>query len=223
MEKSNYLNTEENDLNLCKYSDVDLVNFIKEKNKGNNNILSQEFQNKNEFLVELAIFLEKKLNHNIALYQNGFKVYKQKLFADKCFIQNNLSDDLKKMTINQLIELLENTKNNNTEKVNEFFNIGRYIKNNYDTQNNENINNNKYLFNNNFGLMENQNINANITNINIKGINNKNKFIHGLNIKEVYRSPSPYFTNKIQSKIIKENENINNRIDFNEEQNIINN
>ena len=223
MEKSNYLNTEENDVNLFKYSDVDLVNFIKEKNKGNNNILSQEFQNKNEFLVELAIFLEKKLNHNIALYQNGFKVYKQKLFADKCFIQNNLSDNLKKMTINQLIELLENTKNNNTEKVNEYFNIGRYIKNNYDTQNNENINNNKYLFNNNFGLMENQNINANITNINIKGINNKNKFIHGLNIKEVYHSPSPNFMNKIQSKIIKENENINNRIDFNEEQNIINN
>ena len=223
MEKSNYLNTEENDVNLFKYSDVDLVNFIKEKNKGNNNILSQEFQNKNEFLVELAIFLEKKLNHNIALYQNGFKVYKQKLFADKCFIQNNLSDDLKKMTINQLIELLENTKNNNTEKVNEFFNIGRYIKNNYDKQNNENINNNKYLFNNNFGLMENQNINANITNINIKGINSKNKFIHGLNIKEVYHSPSPNFMNKIQSKIIKENENINNRIDFNEEQNIINN
>jgi hypothetical protein len=149
MEKSNYLNTEENDVNLFKYSDVDLVNFIKEKNKGNSIMLSQEFQNKNEFLVELAIFLEKKLNHNIALYQNGFKVYKQKLFADKCFIQNNLSDDLKNLTINQLIELLENTKNNNTEKVNEYFNIGRYIKNNYDTQNNENINNNKYLFNNN--------------------------------------------------------------------------
>ena len=222
MEKSNYLNTEENDVNLFKYSDVDLVNFIKEKNKGNSIMLSQEFQNKNEFLVELAIFLEKKLNHNIALYQNGFKVYKQKLFADKCFIQNNLSDDLKNLKINQLIELLENTKNNNTEKVNEYFNIGRYIKNNYDTQNNENINNNKYLFNNNFGLMKNQNININ-SNKNVKGINSKNKFIHGLNIKEVYHSPSPIFTNKIQSKILKENENINNRIDFNEEQNIINN
>ena len=48
MEKSNYLNTEENDVNLFKYSDVDLVNFIKEKNKVNSIMLSQEFQNKNE-------------------------------------------------------------------------------------------------------------------------------------------------------------------------------
>ena len=220
----NYSNDEGNDLNLFKYSDIDIVNFIKEENEGNNNMISQESKNKNEFLIELAMFLEKKLNQNISLYQNGFKVYRQKLLADKNFLQNTLEDDLKKLSISQLIDLLENIKKNNSEKANEFFNIGQYIKNNYNIKNNEkNINNNKFLFNNNYGLIQNKNTILNGNNKNLNEINCKNKLIHGLNIKEVYHSPSPNFINKYESKIIKENEQANNKINFNEDQKIINN
>ena len=219
----NYSNDEGNDLNLFKYSDIDIVNFIKEENEGNNNMISQESKNKNEFLIELAMFLEKKLNQNISLYQNGFKVYRQKLLADKNFLQNTLEDDLKKLSISQLIDLLENIKKNNSEKANEFFNIGQYIKNNYNIKNNEkNINNNKFLFNNNYGLIQNKNTILNGNNKNLNEINCKNKLIHGLNIKEVYHSPSPNFINKYESKIIKENEQANNKINFNEDQKIIN-
>ena len=220
MENNNYSCVDEKEINLYKYSDIDLVNFIKEKNKSNNNLSDQKSKNKNGFLVELAIFLERKLKNNISLYQNGFKIYKQKLLADKYFMQNTISNDIKNLTINQLIDLLTNIKNNkDLKKSNEFFSIGQYIKNNYNKQNNENeLNNSQFSLNNiNFELNENENQNNN------KKFSNKNKLIHGLNIREIYHSPSPLLNSrKINSKIIEENANINNKIDFYEEQKIDN-
>lgn len=240
---------EENEQKLYKYSDIDLVSFIKEKNSKNNNLTDPASKKKNDFLIELAIFLEKKLKHNISLYQNGFKIYKQKLLADKSFIQNNIKKDLRSLTINQLIELLINLKNNqrpqSPQKVNEnqYFSIGKKIINS-DNNNNQNsievLNNifsskNKPSYitnnikinplsfnNNNYQSVNNQNNNININNNKVvKKV--KNNLIYGLNVMEVYHSPSPLIANKFESNIIKENQYVNSQINFEEEQKINNN
>ena len=247
MEKNN-LNfvIEENEHNLYKYSDVDLVSFIKEKNRENNNMDDSATKKKNEFLIELAIYLEKKLKHNISLHQNGFKIYKQKLLADKSFIQNSIRKELRSLTINQLIELLTNIKNNQQpKKENKYFSIGKHINNSgniinnnqnsidilnniFSSRNQQNhITNLKIIplsYNNNYQPVNNQNNNINNNNMNNKvGKMGKNNLIHGLNVREVYHSPSPLFTNKYESNIIKENQNVNNQINFDEEQKIIDN
>ena len=240
MEKNNLNFTiEENEHNLYKYSDVDLVSFIKEKNEENNNMNDSATKKKKEFLIEFAIYLEKKLKHNISLHQNGFKIYKQKLLADKSFIQNSISKELRNLTIKQLIELLLNIKNNQgSKKENKYFSIGKNINNSGNFINNEqnsikflnnifssknqqnNIKNLKIipLSDNNYNYQSLNNENNNI-NMNNKKIEKKN-LIYGLNVKEVYHSPSPLFTNKYESNIIKENQNLNNQINFDEEQKI---
>ena len=237
MENNPQYSKEQNELNLYRYSDVDLVNFIKEKNAQNLKNSDAESLKKNEFLIELAIFLEKKLKHNISLHQNGFKIYKQKLLADKTFIQNSIRKDLRSLTINQLIVLLTKIKNeseNDTKKVDKYFNIGQNC-NSIINQNQIGIlnnifsgavirnNENKFEFNNNINnIHSNNEFNNNINlgnNNNVKRIN----LIHGLNPKDVYHSPSPLIFKKHQSKIIEENENVNNKINFDEEQKLGNN
>ena len=226
---------EQNELNLYKYSEVDLVNFIKERNAENNKKTDPESTKKNEFLIELAIFLEKKLKHNISLHQNGFKIYKQKLLADKTFIQNSIRKDIRSLTINQLIQLLTNIKNeSDTKNVDKYFNIGQKIdqninQNSIDILNNifsqANIQNNRNDINNHKFNFNNTNVNNLNSNNVFNKINNGNNarkinLIHGLNPKDVYHSPSPLIFKKHQTKIIEENQNINNKINFDEEQKI---
>lgn len=246
---------ENNEHNLYKYSEIDLVNFIKEKNRENNNNLSDaESKRKNEFLLEVAMILEKKLKHNISLHQNGFKIYKQKLLADKTFIQNSIKKEIRSLTINQLIEQLANVKNeSNIENSNYCFKLGKnknnenkieneidiinqnIIKslNNILSNNNENkiINNQNSININNINIannaqfmnLNNQNNAINELNINNIGKNHRNKLIHGLNPKDVYHSPSPLILKKHQSKIVEENQNVNNQINFDEDQKIYDN
>lgn len=238
MENTNNTSIEQNEGNLYKYSYVDLVSFIKEQNIDNNKTDSQSIK-KREFLIELAIFLEKKLKHNISLHQNGFKIYKQKLLADKTFIINSIKKDLRSLTIKQLIELLTNLKNDSeSNNVNPYFNIGQKISSNIDqsqieamnnifyginssNKNENDININRFSFNNKeeFKIMDNSNNNLN--KINFENKIKKNNNIHGLNIKDIIHSPSPLiFKKQHKSKIIEENENFNNKINFEEEQRI---
>ena len=229
--------SQKNEHNLYKYSDVDLVAYIKEINAKNNNLTDPQSKKNNQFLEEIARFLQEKLKDNISLHQKGFQIYKQKLLADKSFIQNSLKKELRDLTINELIEKLTNIKNNTyPQKTNEYFNIGQNlnVKNNKYQNSNQvlnnilfdsnihNNNNNPFVFNNFININNNENNENNKnTNENKKDTkNSKNKFIHGLNVKEVYHSPSPLICHKVASNIIKENENVNNKINFDEDQKI---
>ena len=247
MEDNNeiFLN-QRNEHNLYKYSDVDLVAYIKEINAKNNSQTDPQTKKNNQFLEEIARFLQGKLKDNIALHQKGFQIYKQKLLADKSFIQNSLKKELRDLTINELIEKLTAIKNNSFPKKT-YFNIGQNLNNisnknnnnqnsnpslnnilfklNMHNNNNINNNNNPFSFNNFINLNNNQNNEKNINNYENEknNKNSKNKFIHGLDVKEVYHSPSPLISHKIPSNIIKENENINNKINFDEDQKIVDN
>ena len=195
MEENNeILPSKRNEFNLYQYSNIDLVSYIKEESAKNNNKAYPQTKKKNSFLEEIADFIGKQLNYNISLHQQGFKVYKQKLLADKTFIQNSLNKELRNLKINQLIEKLTNLKNNSsTHKPNKYFNIGQNFEHfdikidkcensNQDLNKilfyskvyNNNVNNNPFLINNFFGLNNNQdNKNENkINNGNEK--NNKN-------------------------------------------------
>jgi hypothetical protein len=110
------------------------------------------------------------------------------------------------------------------------------------TENNSGINNNKQFNFNAFTTENNyQNMNVNTNEMNL--INNKiknNKLEKHINIKinhnhnlgfknkqfndprKIYHSPSPYIK-KYDSKIIEENKNVNNQINFEEDQKIFNN
>ena len=246
MESSNGNNanflSQKNEHNLYKYSDIDLVAYIKEQNAENYKRTDPQSKKNNQFLEEIALLLQNKLNHNISLHQKGFQIYKQKLLADKSFIQNSLKKELRGLTINELIEKLTNIKNNSSpQKPNEYFNIGQNL-NNTGNKNNNNQNTNPALNNilfesninsngdsnpfsiNNFvGIGNNINNENNINNNYENKKENKNsriKLIHGLNVKEVYHSPSPLIVHKVPSNIIKENENVNNVINFDEDQKI---
>ena len=122
-----------NSNNLSKYStNLNLVNFIKEKNEDNNtNQINSESKKMNEFLLELAKILENKLKTNIRLHQKGFDIYKAKIFSEKNLILNSISSDIKSLTINQLIELLTEMKmKKKNEKNTEYFTIGKKMNNN---------------------------------------------------------------------------------------------
>ena len=247
MEASNGNNgiflSQKNEHNLYKYSDIDLIAYIKEQNAENYKRKDPQSKKNNQFLEEIALLLQNKLNHNISLHQKGFQIYKQKLLADKSFIQNSLKKELRELTINELIEKLTNLKNNSSpQKPKEYFNIGQKLNNtgnkNNNSQNsnpaldnilfgsnihnnNNNIKNNPFSINNYIGIDNNKNNENNINNNYENRKENKNiriKLIHGLNVKEVYHSPSPQIVHKIPLNIIKENENANNKINFNEEQ-----
>jgi hypothetical protein len=257
MENTN-MNLEINEQNLYKYSDIDLVNFIKDNNS-EDKLLDNESKNKDEFLIELAIFLEKKLKNSIKSHQEVFKIYKQKLLAEKTFVKNSIKKEIRSLTINQFIDLLKKIKNDNEEeKFNKYFNIGKKINNPLKTSSKKeyindnklndnfksnqlddlnnifsglNQNNNENTMKNNPFLVNDKNIVSTIKINNEKNVNFQDKFrnngrnylIFGLPANEVYHSPAPIFINKIDSKIIKENENVSNQINFNEEQKIFNN
>lgn len=233
--ENNKISLGENEYNLYKYSDIDLVSMIKYDND-ENTPLDNESKKKREFLIELTIFLEKKMKNCINAHQEGYKIYKQKLLAEKTFIKNSIKKEIMSLTINQLIALLIKIRNS-TEKANKYFNIGQNTSNpskNYSIGNSDNINSNQIetlnkifsdsnMKNNQF-LVNNNIIQANHFNNFQKKFDNsgRNNLIHGLPVKKVY-PPSPMFYNKIDSKILKENEHVNNQINFNEDQKIINN
>ena len=252
------MNSETNEQNLYKYSDIDLINFIKENNS-EDKLLDNKSKNKEEFLIELAIFLEKKLKNSIKSHQEVYKIYKQKLLAEKAFVKNSIKKEIRTLKINQFIDLLRKIKNNNEEeKFNKYFNIGKNtnnplkssykktyinaIKLNDNFKSNQiedlnnifsgpNQNNNENTMKNSPFLVNSKNIGTVIKTNNEKNLNFQDKFknngrnnlIFGLPVSEVYHSPTPIFINKIDSKIIKENENVNSQINFNEEQKIFNN
>lgn len=256
--ENNNMNLETNEQNLYKYSDIDLVNFIKENNS-EDKLLDNESKNKEEFLIELAIFLEKKLKNSIKSHQEVFKIYKQKLLAEKTFVKNSIKKEIRSLSINQFIDLLRKIKNNNEEeKFNKYFNIGEKINNplkssskkeyinanklNDNFKSNQiddlsnifsglNQNNNENTMKNNQFLVNDKNIVSTIKTNNENNVNFQDKFrnngrnhlIFGLPVNEVYHSPAPIFIHKIDSKIIKENENVNSQINFNEDQKIFNN
>jgi len=241
-----------NQNNLYNYSqNINLASYTAMKN--NENIINSKKASllikQEAFLKDLSIILENKLKNNIRLHQKGFEIYKQKILSDKALILNTISDDLKKLTINQLLSLLKRIKGeNDKEKLKSLFYVDSINKTN------NNINNNEVDINN-----ENQNsiemINkmfndySNLKNIDI--INN-NKFTpqflkyddsfkknllkyksqnnivnNKLGFKNIgyndprliIHSPSPLILKRQESKIVEENKNSDNRLDFNAPQN----
>ena len=239
--ENNKISSEIKENSLYQYSKISLVDFMKEKiNDDKNNMNDTNLKRKKEFLINISSFLEEKLRDNIRLHLNGFNVYKQKLLSEKNLIQNSLKKDIRNLTINQLLELLIKIKNNSENKEsNEFFNIGKNMKNNHFSSNNnidinsiENLNkifSNTNLNNDNINNINNECLNEinQVNNNNINVINNNIKF-RGFGIgnikdpRQVYHSPSPITSKRPESIIIKENKGINNHIDFEEEQKINN-
>lgn len=249
-----------NQSNLYKYSqNLNLSSIVEIKNDENkmNSKESALLKQKESFLKDLSNILENKLKNNIRLHQKGFEIYKQKLISDKNLILNTISNDLKNCSINQLISLLKQIKEDeDKEKYNQIFNLGKNMNNmkqnklyyndeidiNAESQNSTEminkmfndysnlkntdiINNSK--FNPNFNYFENyENNHTNLINNN-QQFNQYNKDNNKLGFKNikfndprlVYHSPSPLILKKQDSKIIMENKNANNLIDFNEPQN----
>ena len=139
-----------NQNNLYNYSqNINLASYTAMKN--NENIINSKKASllikQEAFLKDLSIILENKLKNNIRLHQKGFEIYKQKILSDKALILNTISDDLKKLTINQLLSLLKKIKEeNDKEKLKSLFYVDSTNKIN------NNINNNDVDINN-----ENQN------------------------------------------------------------------
>ena len=221
--------------------------------KNNENIINSKKASllikQEAFLKDLSIILENKLKNNIRLHQKGFEIYKQKILSDKALILNTISDDLKKLTINQLLSLLKKIKEeNDKEKLKSLFyvdstnKINNNINNNDVDINNENqnsieminkmfndysnlknidiINNNKFTpqflkyddsFKKNLLKYKSQNniVNNKLGFKNI-GYNDPRLIIH---------SPSPLILKRQESKIVEENKNSDNRLDFNAPQN----
>jgi hypothetical protein len=238
--------------NLYKYSqNLNLASLVEIKND-ENNINSKDLallNQKTSFLKDLANILENKLKNNIRLHQKGFEIYKQKILSDKVLILNTISDDLKKLTINQLLSLLKKIKEeNDKEKLKSLFyvdstnKINNNINNNDVDINNENqnsieminkmfndysnlknidiINNNKFTpqftkYDDSFkkNLMKYKSQNNNVNNkLGFKNIGYNDPRL-------VYHSPSPLILKRQESKIVEENKNVNNQLDFDAPQN----
>jgi hypothetical protein len=240
--------------NLYKYSqNLNLSSLVEIKND-ENNINSKDLallNQKTSFLKDLANILENKLKNNIRLHQKGFEIYKQKILSDKNLILNTINKDLRNLTINQLLALLKQIKEDeNKEKLNNYFNLGKNMNNNninYNDEvdmNNENqnsieminkmfndysnlknidiINSNK--FTNDFNNFANNENSVNNTMKYKSQNNNTNNKLGFKNIgyndpRLIYHSPSPLILKKQDSKIIEDNKNANNQIDFDEPQN----
>ena len=228
-----------NQRNLYKYSqNLNLSSIAEIKNDENNpNSADNLSLTKNvEFLKDLANILENRLRTNIRLHQKGFEIYKQKLISDKNLIFNTINNDIKKLSINQLIKLLKQIKEeNNKEKLKNIFNLQRN-ENSINNNNEENGKNSIDMINKMFSDY------SNIKNIDLinsnkfkfpyendnKQNNNQNIYINNkLGFKKlqyndprlIYHSPSPLMIKKHESGIIIENKNVNNHIDFDEPQN----
>ena len=240
-----------NQNNLYNYSqNINLASYTEMKNNENINnskkassLIKQEL-----FLKDLSNILENKLKNNIRLHQKGFEIYKQKILSDKALFLNTISDDLKNLTINQLLSLLNKIKEeNDKEKFKSLFNFDSYNKSNNNINNNNDINtegqNSIEMINKMF------NDYSNLKNIDIinnnkfktqfakyddsfkknlmkyksqnNNINNKLGFKNiGYNDPRlIYHSPSPLILKRQESKIVEENKNLNNQLDFDAPQN----
>ena len=240
-----------NQSNLYKYSqNINLSSYAQMKNDENviNSKQSQALIQRESFLKDLSNILENKLKNNIRLHQKGFEIYKQKILSDKALILNTISDDLKNLTINQLLSLLKKIKEeNDKEKFKSLFNFDSYNKSNNNINHNINsesqnsieminkmfndysnlknidiINNNKFTpkftkYDDSFkkNLMKYKSQNNNVNNkLGFKNIeyNDPRLLIHS-------PSPSPLILKRQESKIVEENKNLNNQLDFDAPQN----
>lgn len=129
---------------------------------------------------------------------------------------------------------------NSLQGMSKIFFTQQNTENNYEKNNNHQFNFNQFNSQNNYQNM-NMNVNASKNGINLINNNNAdNKLENHINIKinhnlgfknkqfndprKIYHSPSPLNNiKKYDSKIIEENKNINNQINFDEEQRIFNN
>ena len=240
--------------NLYNYSqNINLASYTEMKNNENiiNSKKASSLIKQESFLKDLSNILENKLKNNIRLHQKGFEIYKQKILSDKALIINTISDDLKNLTINQLLSLLKKIKEEkDKEKFKSLFNFGSCNKsNNTINCNNININtesqnsieminkmfndysnlknidiinNNKFTpqftkYDDSFkkNLMKYKSQNNNVNNkLGFKniGCNDPRLIIHS-------PSPSPLILKRQESKIVEENKNLNNQLDFDAPQN----
>ena len=240
--QNNLYNYSQN-INLASYTEMkNNENIINSKKASS--LIKQE-----SFLKDLSNILENKLKNNIRLHQKGFEIYKQKILSDKALILNTISDDLKNLKINQLLSLLKKIKEeNDKEKFKSLFNFNSYNKSNIDKNNNDiDINNESQNSVEMINKMFNDY--SNLKNIDIinnnkfatqfakyddsfkKNLlkyksqdNNVNNKLGFKNIKYndprlVYHSPSPLILKRQESKIVEENKNVNNQLDFDAPQN----
>jgi hypothetical protein len=240
--QNNLYNYSQN-INLASYTEMkNNENIINSKKASS--LIKQE-----SFLKDLSNILENKLKNNIRLHQKGFEIYKQKILSDKALILNTISDDLKNLKINQLLSLLKKIKEeNDKEKFKSLFNFNSYNKSNI-AKNNNDIDINNESQNSVEMINKMFNDYSNLKNIDIinnnkfatqfakyddsfkKNLlkyksqdNNVNNKLGFKNIKYndprlVYHSPSPLILKRQESKIVEENKNVNNQLDFDAPQN----
>lgn len=240
--QNNLYNYSQN-INLASYTEMkNNENIINSKKASS--LIKQEL-----FLKDLSNILENKLKNNIRLHQKGFEIYKQKILSDKALILNTISDDLKNLKINQLLSLLKKIKEeNDKEKFKSLFNFNSYNKSNI-AKNNNDIDINNESQNSVEMINKMFNDYSNLKNIDIinnnkfatqfakyddsfkKNLlkyksqdNNVNNKLGFKNIKYndprlVYHSPSPLILKRQESKIVEENKNVNNQLDFDAPQN----
>ena len=230
-------------INLASYTEMKINENIINSKKASS-LSKQE-----SFLKDLSNILENKLKNNIRLHQKGFEIYKQKILSDKSLILNTISDDLKNLKINQLLSLLKKIKEeNDKEKFKSLFNFNSYNKSNI-AKNNNDIDINNESQNSVEMINKMFNDYSNLKNIDIinnnkfatqfakyddsfkKNLlkyksqdNNVNNKLGFKNIKYndprlVYHSPSPLILKRQESKIVEENKNVNNQLDFDAPQN----
>jgi hypothetical protein len=241
--------------NIYKYSqNLNLKSFVDKKND-ENNINSKDptlLNQKVSFLRDLANILENKLKNNIRLHQKGFEIYKQKIISDKDLILNTISNELKNLKINQLLLILKQIKEDeNREKINNLFNLGKNVNKNNSINYNDDIDLNSEnqnsieminkMFNDYSNLKNIDIINSNkftpdfnsfandeyVPNFGNKIISQNNNINDKLGFKNIgfndprliYHSPSPLILKKQDSKIIEENKNVDNQIDFDDPKN----
>ena len=240
--QNNLYNYSQN-INLASYTEMkNNENIINSKKASS--LIKQE-----SFLKDLSNILENKLKNNIRLHQKGFEIYKQKILSDKSLILNTISDDLKNLKINQLLSLLKKIKEeNDKEKFKSLFNFNSYNKSNI-AKNNNDIDINNESQNSVEMINKMFNDYSNLKNIDIinnnkfatqfakyddsfkknllkyksqdNNVNNKLGFKNiGYNDPRlVYHSPSPLILKRQESKIVEENKNVNNQLDFDAPQN----
>ena len=240
--QNNLYNYSQN-INLASYTEMKNNENITNSKKASS-LIKQE-----SFLKDLSNILENKLKNNIRLHQKGFEIYKQKILSDKSLILNTISDDLKNLKINQLLSLLKKIKEeNDKEKFKSLFNFNSYNKSNI-AKNNNDIDINNESQNSVEMINKMFNDYSNLKNIDIinnnkfatqfakyddsfkKNLlkyksqdNNVNNKLGFKNIKYndprlVYHSPSPLILKRQESKIVEENKNVNNQLDFDAPQN----
>ena len=118
-----------NQNNLYNYSqNINLASYTEMKNNENiiNSKKASSLIKQESFLKDLSNILENKLKNNIRLHQKGFEIYKQKILSDKALILNTISDDLKNLTINQLLSLLKKIKEENDKEKFKSLLLGSY-------------------------------------------------------------------------------------------------